>query len=246
MEKEKKQFYKKWWFWVIILTMVLTISATTLIIAGGIVYGEAMYEVANEIKNIDSETTLYTSTKGDTLIIEIPIFIDNAKEKQVEGIKELLKSYSNDILEEYSKVIICKKASNENNVDEEVLINEVYSLPSMIIDVNTSNIYTSYKKQNSDTNTTNDSNSEKGENVNLTAGKYTVGDDIKPGKYDAIVQGGSGNFFVNGSISVTEILSSDASKKQEYGYIDKYTNLVLKKGDTIEIRSNLEVLLQAK
>lgn len=79
------------------------------------------------------------------------------------------------------------------------------------------------------------------EDIILTAGKYTVGEDIKAGKYDAIAQSGQGNIYVKGSTSVIETMGTTGT----YSILN-YNNITLKEGDTVEITSTLNLLLQAK
>ena len=78
------------------------------------------------------------------------------------------------------------------------------------------------------------------ENIELSAGKYTVGTEVKPGKYNVIAKAGHGNFYVKGSAN--EIMGVEES--DEF-YIKEYKNLVLKQGDEIEISGTLKVLLDS-
>ena len=255
MEEEKKKeksFYKKWWFWVSLLAMLLIIGITIIMVIALIMTTTGINEVAIAVQRIDNEATVYTSAGGNTIIVEIPNYSDDAKKDKVQAIEMLLKGYAveNGILHNYSKAIICEKMNSDDNIENYFLITKVYLLPSMTQDTNAEDIYIDFleytKKTLNSTSSSTNNNTEKGEDVELTTGKYTVGTDIKPGKYDVIAQSGSGNFFVHGSTSVNEILSIDASKNASYGYIDKYTNLTLKNGDTVELRSGLKILLQAK
>lgn len=252
-EEKKKQIYKKWWFWLIILAIIIVISLTIIM---GTVFHTAtsgINEVALVVQNIDSEATVYISAGENTIVVEIPNYTDATKKNKEQEILKTIKNYANSArLSNYSKFVLCEKMNSDKNVKDYFLTSRVYELPSMNEIQEEADIYidfVEYTKQTvNKSSSTNNSNSaqEKGEDITLTAGKYTVGTDIKPGKYDAIAQSGSGNFFVKGSDSVNEILSSSASKNTSYGYIDKYTNLMLKNGDTVELRSNLKVLLQAK
>lgn len=250
--KKEKNFYKKWWFWLIILVIIIVISFTTIM---GIAFHTAtsgINEVALAIQNIDSESTVYTSVGENTIIVEIPNYTDNSKKYKVEEIVNIIKEYANNgILGNYSKAILCEKMNSDQNIKDYFLLTKTYSLPSMVENEKEGDIYIDFVEYTKQTlNSSQGSNStikeQKGEDITLAAGKYTVGTDIKAGKYDAIAQAGSGNFFVKGSNVVNEILSVDASKNANYGYIDKYSNINLKNGDTVEIRSNLKVLLQAK
>lgn len=72
----------------------------------------------------------------------------------------------------------------------------------------------------------------------LTTGKYVVGTDVSPGKYDVKLVSGSGNFFVNGSSYVNEIFGTSSKY-----YISEYKNLYLENGDEIELRSNVKIKL---
>mgnify|MGYP005796093057 CR=1 FL=1 len=251
--KKEKAFYQKWWFWLIILAISVVVG---FIIIMGIAFNfvtTGINEVALSIQKIDNEATVYTSAGQNTIVIEIPNYTDETKKDKEEAIISLLKEYSSDseTLSDYSKVILCEKINSDNNIKNYFLTTKVYLLPNMNEDVEQEEIYidfVEYTKQSLSTTTPtiNSAEEQKGVDITLTAGKYTVGEDVKPGKYDVIAQAGSGNFFVKGSNSVNEILSVDASKNANYGYIDKYTNLTLKNGDTLELRSNLKILLQAK
>lgn len=250
--KKEKNFYKKWWFWLILLVMLIVIGIVTIMITALIITTTGIHEVAMSVQKIDNEATVYTSAGGNTLIVEIPNYSDDTKKDKVDAIEVLLKRYAkeNEVLHNYSKAIICEKIESNDNIEDYFLTTKVYSLPSMTQDTTAGDIYIDFveytKKTLNSTSSATNSNAEKGEDIELTTGKYIVGTDIKAGKYDVVAQSGSGNFFVNGSTSVNEILSIEASKKANYGYIDKYTNLTLKNGDTVELRSGLKVLLQAK
>lgn len=238
--EEKKLFYKKWWFWIIVLAIVIVISFTIII---GMAFNNTttgIHKVALSVQNIDNESTVYTSAGENTIVIEIPNYTDDSKKHKEEAIVSLIRDFANDggILSNYSKVVLCEKINSDTNIEDYFLITKVYSLPSMTQDVEQESIYIDFVEYSKQTSYT----SEKGEDITLTAGKYIVGTDIKAGKYDAIAQANSGNFFVNGSTSVNEILSA---KNDSFG-IPQYSNLTLKQGDTVEIRSGLSVKLQAK
>lgn len=248
--KKEKTFYKKWWFWVIVLAIVAVIGVTIVMtIAFNIATG-GINEIALSVQSIDDEATVYTSAGGNTIIIEIPNYTDDTKEYKKEAIESLLKGYTGEdrILSNYSKAIICTKINSEDNIQDYFLSTTVYSLPSMTEDIEQGNVYIDfieYTKQSLSTTSSDTSNmieEQKGEDITLTAGKYTVGTDIKAGKYDAIAESDVGNFFVTGSTSVNEILSA---KNDGFG-IPKYSNLTLEAGDIVEIRSRLSVKLQAK
>lgn len=248
--KKEKNFYKKWWFWLIILAIVIVVGFVIIMAMAFGVATSGIHKVAFDVQAIDNEATVYTSAGGNTVIVEIPNYTDDTKLAKKEAIETTLKNYaSNDgVLSTYSKAIICLRINSETNLKDYFLSTTVYSLPDMTKDTELSDIYIDfieYTKQSLDTTPTSANNSddeEKGEDVTLTAGKYVVGTDIKPGKYDAIAESSSGNFFVDGSTNVNEILSAE---NNGFG-IPKYSNLVLKEGDTVEIRSGLSVKLQAK
>lgn len=256
MEKEKIPVYKKWWFWVILLAITIVVGITIIMVTALFITTTGIHKVAKMVQEIDNEATVYTSAGGNTLIVELPNYTDDTKKHKLEAIEIALKAYAgeNGILHNYSKAIICEKMnSSEDNIKNYFIATKVYSLPDMTLDKEAGDVYIDFveytkKSLNSTTssNSTISDNSTKGEDVTLSAGKYIVGADIKPGKYDAIAQSGSGNFFVHGTTSVNEILAIDAAQKSNYGYIDKYSNITLKNGDTVELRSNLKVLLQAK
>lgn len=245
--KKEKTFYKKWWFWFIILLIVIVIGFTTIMAIALIMATGGIHEVALAVQKIDDEATVYTSAGGNTIIVEIPNYTDDTKKDKKESIEELLKSYAGEygILSNYSKAIICEKINSDDNIKDYIISTTVYSLPNMIEDTEEGDVYIDFielTKQSFGSTTTNTEEEQKAEDITLTAGKYTVGVDIKSGKYDAIAQSSSGNFFVNGSTYVNEILSAE---NDGFG-IPKYSNLTLKDGDTVEIRSGLSVKLQAK
>lgn len=256
MEETKKlKLYQKWWFWLILLAIAIVLGITIIMVEALIITTGGIHKVAKAVQSIDNEATVYTSAGGNTIIIEIPNYSDKTKKDKEEEIEKTLKKYAdkNGILSNYSKAILCEKINSDDNIEDYFISTKVYSLPKMNQEIDSGNVYIDFieytKKSFTNTSSTskNTVNTEKkGEDITLTAGTYTVGTDIKAGKYDAIAQAGSGNFHVSGSTSVVEILSVEAAKHANYGYIDKYSNLILKDGDTIELRSNLKVLLQAK
>lgn len=83
----------------------------------------------------------------------------------------------------------------------------------------------------------------------LSTGNYRVGEDIEPGKYDAIAKSGNGNFFVYGTgefdLKVNEIFGVGDGFFDEL-YNKTYSGLRLETGDRIEITSGLSILFQAK
>ena len=247
--KKEKTFYKKWWFWLIILAIVIAIGFTTIMVVAFEYATGGIHQVAFDVQSIDDEATVYSSAGGNTKIVEIPNYTDDKKIKKKQEIETVLKNYASegDVLSDYSKAIICTKMNSDTTSAEDYFLSfSVYELPSMNLQTDLGSIYIDfieYTKQTLSTTTSNLTTSDqKGEDISLTAGKYVVGTDIKPGKYDAIAEANSGNFFVDGSTDVNEILSA---KNDGFG-IPKYSNLILKEGDTVEIRSSLSVKLQAK
>lgn len=249
-QKKEKALYKKWWFWVIILAIVIVVGFVIIMAMAFGVATSGIHKVAFDVQAIDNEATVYTSAGGNTVIVEIPNYTDDTKLEKKEAIETTLKNYANNdgVLSNYSKAVICLRINSDTNLKDYFLSTTVYSLPDMTEDTESSDIYidfVEYTKQSLSTTSANTNNSnveEKGEDIILTAGKYTVGTDIKPGKYDAIAQANMGNFFVSGFTSVNEILSA---KNDGFG-IPKYSNLTLKEGDIVEIRSSLSIKLQAK
>lgn len=250
-EKKEKTFYKKWWFWLIILAIVIVIGFTIIMMMGFQYARGGIHRVAFDVQSIDEEATVYSSAGGNTIIVEIPNYTDDSKLEKKEAIETVLKNYASEgnVLSDYSKAIICIKInSNTDNAEDYFLTFDVYELPSMHKQTDLGSVYidfVEYTRQTLSSDATSNTtveNEQKGEDIVLTAGKYVVGTDIKAGKYDAIAQSGSGNFFTDGSTDVNEILSAE---NDGFG-IPKYSNLVLKEGDTVEIRSSLSVQLQAK
>lgn len=76
--------------------------------------------------------------------------------------------------------------------------------------------------------------------IDLSAGKYAVGTDIPPGKYDITAISGTGNFFGRPSV-VSEMMGVDS----DY-YIPSYKNATFKNGNEIEISGDLVVNLTSK
>lgn len=247
--KKEKDFYKKWWFWLILLAIVIVIGFTIIMVIAFNIATGGINEVALAVQNIDSEAIVYTSAGGNTIIIEIPNYSDDTKKYKEEAIETLIKKYAdeNGILSNYSNAILCEKINSDDNIEDYFLSTKVYSLPSMTQDINQGDVYIDFieytkKSLNTTSTTKNSTTVEKGEDITLTAGKYTVGTDIKAGKYDAIAQTGRGNLFVKGTSYVNEMLGTSDSSH----YIPSYNNITLKDGDTIEVTSSLKVLFQAK
>lgn len=71
----------------------------------------------------------------------------------------------------------------------------------------------------------------------FTAGTYTVGIDIEPGKYNMIAIAGRGNCFVYSSSKVIETFTPGGDDWA----IDNYKNVVLTAGGTIEVTSTLQI-----
>jgi hypothetical protein len=83
----------------------------------------------------------------------------------------------------------------------------------------------------------------------LGIGTYTVGTDIAPGKYDIVAISGSGNF--QGDVascqlgSLNEILAAPG-EAAAMGWSSAYSNLILKSGDIIYIKGNLNLQFTKK
>lgn len=252
-----KDIIKKWWFWVVILAIVIAISFTIIMLVAFNTATGGINEVAMRVQEIDNDATLYSSAGGNTVIVEIPNYTDNTKKDKVDKIKNTIKEYSNNnnILSNYSNFILIRKINSDDKKDYFYNTN-VYNLPSMIEDIEKGKTYidfleftketlgnSSISSSNMSSNTTsNTTTTTKGEDIELTAGKYVVGEDIKVGKYDAIAQSGNGNIYVEGSTSVIE---SMGTTNDNY-YLRNYNNITLKNGDTVEITGKLKVKLQAK
>lgn len=241
-KKNKKKIFKKWWFWSTIVAVVLVIAIVLVILLK-----PSLKKLSAEIQKIDSSVILYTALDKETIVIEIPNYTDEKKENKKEDVIETIEEYSkkNKIPKKYTKLIIITRIDSDENKDYFLNINK-YKLPSMKENEDESMIYIDFleftkamlgSSESSETTTT-----AKGEDITITAGKYTVGEDIKPGKYDAIAQSGSGNFFVYGSNPVNEIMGVT----DDSWYLRTYNNVNLKNGDTVEIKNNLKILLQAK
>ena len=206
-------------------------------------------KVAKIIQNIDSETTVYSSAGNNTVVVEIPNYKDETKKEKKEDILNSIKTLAKKggELETYSKFILITKTGTDNN-PEYFYSTAIYNLPDMTENSTLSKTYVDfveitkvYANTYSYSNTT-DISTNKGEDITLIAGNYIVGEDIKPGKYNAIAQSGSGNFFVYGTTSVNEIMGTTDNKY----YLKNYNNITLKNGDTVEIHGKLKLLLQAK
>ena len=76
--------------------------------------------------------------------------------------------------------------------------------------------------------------------IDLSAGVYTIGVDIPPGKYDITAISGRGNFFGNPGI-VNEIMGTEGDYT-----IPSYKNAAFKNGNTIEVKGTLVVNLTSK
>lgn len=71
----------------------------------------------------------------------------------------------------------------------------------------------------------------------FSAGNYVVGTDIEPGTYNMIAISGSGNCFVHSKTYVNEIFAVGGG---QYA-IDRYNNVVLSSGGTIEVKRTLKI-----
>lgn len=216
---------------------------------------KTLNNLATLVEDIDSEATVYSSASEEILIVEIPNYSDDTKKTKVENIIATVSNNLDTLPSTYSKFILLQKMNYGDSKDY-YLYTSVYELPNMEAITDDNMMYIDFIKFTtdalSDSSTSNstdtssitstDNTSNKGEDIILTAGNYVVGEDIKAGKYDAIAQSGSGNLFVYGTTSVNEMLGVTDSQF----YIEKYNNITLKDGDTIEITSSLNVLFQAK
>lgn len=247
-KKNKKKIFKKWWFWSTIVAVVLVIAIILVILLK-----PSLKKLSAEIQKIDSSVMMYTSLDKETIVIEIPNYTDEKKENKKEDIIEKMEENSkkNKIPKQYNKLIIITRIDSDENKDYFLSIDK-YKLPSMKENEDESMIYIDFleftkamlgtSESNSSSSTTATTTPSKGEDITLTAGKYTVGEDIKAGKYDAIAQSGSGNIYVHGSTTVIESMGTTNDKY----YLMEYKNITLKNGDTVEVTSTLKVLLQAK
>ena len=238
--EQKDKLTKKWWFWVILLSIVVIISIAIVISAAMFITTEGIHKVARTIQSIDNEATVYSSAGSNVVIVQIPNYTDESKANKKDLIVEAIKVFAKNELSNYSKFVLVSQIPSQENKDYFLNI-DCYTMPQVQLETDSSNLYIDFldiTKQG----LTDSKEKSKGEDIELSTGKYTVGEDIKAGKYDAIAKSGSGNFWVTGKNSVNEILSA---KNDSFG-TNQYSNLVLNNGDIIEIRSNLKVLLQAK
>jgi ribosomal protein S17 len=249
MEENKVKLCKKWWFWVCIVLLALIVSFVFIMMVGFKIATSNINKVAKIIQNIDSETTVYSSAGNNTVVVEIPNYKNETKKEKKEDILNSIKTLAKKggELETYSKFILITKTGTDNN-PEYFYSTAIYNLPDMTENSTLSKTYVDfveitkvYANTYSYSNTT-DISTNKGEDITLIAGNYIVGEDIKPGKYNAIAQSGSGNFFVYGTTSVNEIMGTTDNKY----YLKNYNNITLKNGDTVEIHGKLKLLLQAK
>ncbi len=241
-KNKKKKIFKKWWFWATIIA-ILIVAIVILIIC----LKPNIKNLNAEIKGIDNSVVVYTSVSDKAIIIEIPNYTDETKEDKKEKILDTIEKFSkkNKIPKKYTKLIIVTRIDTDDNNDYFLSINS-YKLPSFKENEDESMVYIDFLEftksfiDSSESNET--ATSVKGENVTLSAGQYTVGEDIKAGKYDIIAQSGKGNVYIKGSTSVIEMMGTSDSNY----YIKNYNNVNLKNGDTIEITSSLVLLFQAE
>lgn len=253
-----KEILKKWWFWVCLVIITLIIGFTAIMLKAFDEVAGELGETAKQVEDIYSEATLYRSAGANTLILELPnldISTDTG-ESTYSKVKSIIYDNNKNFENTYSKLTTLITTSiNESTL----MYKEEYDLTSGdtiqfsgYIDYDTwKNTYDSVPTSTSteDTSKTTSNNNvdtstkqNTAETIELTAGNYVVGEDVKAGKYDAIAQSGRGNFFVHGTTSVIETLNASPDKNS----ISHYNNITLKNGDTIEVKSSLKVLLQAK
>ena len=184
----------------------------------------------------------------NTVVVEIPNYTDNTKKSKKENIENTIKKYSssNKVLSNYSKFILITKINSDNTENYFYNIN-VYDLPSMVEDEEESKIYLDFVEftkeslgSSSTSSSSNTTSTVKGEDIELTAGNYVVGEDIKPGKYDIIALSGSGNLYI--PQKVNEVMGTTDNNF----YLKNYNNVTLNNGETLEISGRLKVKLQAK
>lgn len=243
--KKANNFYQKWWFWICIVLVVIIISFTAIMMVGYNMATGGIGKVAMTIQSIDSEATVYSSAGGNTVIVEIPNYTDATKEDKKASIIKNIQTFAsnNGELSNYSKFILITKMNSDNTQDY-FYFTDVYSLPDMTKDTTISKSYVDFIGLTKETvgTTSSTSTTSKGEDITLTQGNYTVGEDVKAGKYDVIAINGT-----DGNISISSnwhgILSD---KTNNYGWEKTYKNLTLKNGEVIEITNGLQVKLQAK
>ncbi|MGN1310723.1 MAG: hypothetical protein ACI4VP_03325 [Clostridia bacterium] len=245
-KKKRKKVFQKWWFWSIIGVLALV---TIIILV--MCLKPKLKKLSAKIKEIDSSVIMYTSLDNNSIVIEIPNYTDEKKESKKEKVLSTIEEYSkkNKIPKKYTKLIIITRIDSDSNKDYFLNINE-YKLPGMKENEDESMIYIDFieftktmlgtSDSSSSTNTSTTTSTAKGEDITLTAGKYTVGEDVKAGKYDIIAQSGHGNFYIPSKVNETMGTTDDDF------YLRNYNNVTLKNGDTIDITSSLKVLLQAK
>lgn len=210
-------------------------------------------KVSREIQKIDDETSIYISNQEDTIVVEMPNYSDSTKKEKKEKINNVVKKYAknDEILSNYSKFIFITKI-NKDSKKGYFYSTSVYDLPSMTENKEEGKVYidfAEFTKESLETSSTSSSSSSttasKGEDIELTQGNYTVGEDIKAGKYDVIaINGTSGNINISGNWH--GILSDKENEQSDYGWEKTYKNLTLKNGEVIKITNGLQVKLQAK
>lgn len=218
-----KDLLKKWWFWLII---ILAICIPIFII---IVYNSLFapkHSLAYKVQNLNNDSTVYESAGGHSIVIQSDY--RNSESSELYNIFELIRNNLKE-LKKYDYVLLQVYTDNylfetKYDTDSEKELEE--------------NIYktTTREKELKEISNAISDITAKGENIIIGAGKYTVGEDIKSGKYDVILQSGSGNFWLENKF-VIETFDND---------MKKYSNLVLENGDIINLSGNLQILLQAK
>lgn len=249
MEENKVKLYKKWWFWVCIVIVTIIISFTIIMIVGYNMAASGIGRVARAIQSIDTEAVVYSSAGDNTVVVEIPNYKDDVKKDKKENIINSIKSFTkkNSELNTYSKFVLITKTGTDDN-PEYFCSTTIYNLPDMTENSVLSKTYVDFveitKVYASISSSSNNANisTNKGEDITLTQGNYTVGEDVKAGKYDIIaINGTEGNINISGNWH--GILSD---KVNNYGWEKTYKNLILKNGEVIKITNGLQVKLQAK
>jgi len=252
-ENQKTKLYQKWWFWLCIVGIALIVGFVLIMMVGFNIATGGINEVAMKVQSIDNEATLYSSAGGNTVVVEMPNYKDDTKKDKKEKIENIIKEYASNggILNNYSKFILIRKINSDDKKDY-FYNTDIYALPSMIKNEYEGKVYIDFveftKESMSNPNASSSSSSNiitttKGEDITLTQGNYTVGEDVKAGKYDVIaINGTSGNINIEGG-SWHDVLSD---KQNNYGWEKTYKNLTLKNGQIIEITNGLQIKLEAK
>ena len=216
-----KNILKKWWFWLIITIVILFISFIIFICYR---LFAPKHRLAINVQSLNDDSTVYVSAGGHSIVIQ-----SNYKEKDdftemfelVRNNLDYLKKYDYLTLQIYTKYYLFE---NKFDITSKTL--------------SESNIYrvTSEEEEKQYLDNKTNNITIKGEDITIGAGKYIVGQDIKPGIYDAILQSGSGNFWLEKQF-VNEIFNEQ---------MQKYSNLNLTNGEVVNLSGSLQILLKAK